>query len=204
MQYNIETSETISKVAFMRDFAGIATESNMADLKFKKHFGDFQNRWRQKYGWNLFLPLSEADQYNINSLRIPIAKSQEFDHQVLSLVKTIIDSLNEQELSRNIPNKDPKPRGITLLECWLKTNGVENTTDQIKFLRDLQELRSTGTGHRKGKKYEKAKERFNLHGNNFAETFSDILDQADSFLKFMERNFSSDTSKDPKDEFNKM
>ena len=43
-------------------------------------------------------------------------------------------------------------KGISKLEKWLKKTDCKGYEIHIRFLRDLQELRSTGTGHRKGKK----------------------------------------------------
>jgi hypothetical protein len=47
-------------------------------------------------------------------------------------------------------------------------------------------LRSTGSGHRKGKGYKKASERFNLQNGNFAEVFENVLNDAILFIEFLE------------------
>lgn len=57
----------------------------------------------------------------------------------------------------------------------------------IKFLRNLQELRSTGMGHRKGKGYEKIKKEFSIQ-DDLKTSFGDILISAISFVDFMEDN----------------
>ena len=71
----------------------------------------------------------------------------EFDSLILSLVKVLIDSINEKELKIE-SEKDIK--GIGKLEKWFQKQGYTDYEKHIKFLRDLQRLRSTGTGHRKG------------------------------------------------------
>lgn len=189
--HNIVPPEELSQVAFKRDFLCIAADSDISDLKFKANFNHFKNNWKEKFGWDLFLPLSENDKYNEKLLHIPLTTSQEeFDHQVLSLVKTIIDSLNEKEISIQIKNKGNLKNGsISKLEQWLIELGISGFEPHIKFLRNLQELRSTGTGHRKGKEYEKSKKRFNLSNDNFNIVFDDILNKADSFLSFLSQTF---------------
>lgn len=192
LQYNVVTSEKLSQVAFKRDFLCIAADSDISDLKFKANFYRFQSKWKEKFGWDLFLPLSESDEYNIKLLRIPITASQEeFDHQVLSLVKTIIDSLNEKEICKQIKNTADLKGSISKLEQWLMDLGINGFESHVKFLRNLQELRSTGTGHRKGKGYEKIKKEFGLSNDNFNVVFDDILLRADSLLTFLSQIFLS-------------
>lgn len=192
LQYNVVTSEKLSTVAFQRDFLCIATESNMSDLKFKAGFKRFLKKWRQRFSWDLFLPLSDSDEYNIKLLHIPITESQEeFDHQVLSLVKTKIDSLNEKEIVKQLKNSSDLKGGISKLERWLSEQGIPQFETHIKFLRNLQELRSTGTGHRKGKGYEKIKQEFGLSDSNFADVFDNILSNANAFISFLSENFLS-------------
>lgn len=192
LQYNVVTSEKLSSVAFQRDFLCMFSESNMSDLKFKAGFKRFQKKWHQSFSWDLFLPLSESDEYNIKLLRIPITESQEeFDHQVLSLVKTIIDSLNEKEIVKQLKNSGDLKGGISKLERWLSEQGLPQFETHIKFLRNLQELRSTGTGHRKGKGYEKIKQEFGLFDSNFADVFDNILSSANAFLSFLSESFLS-------------
>ena len=57
-----------------------------------------------------------------------------------------------------------------------------------KFLRNLQELRSSGTGHRKGKGYKKISKVFDVQKGNYREAFTNILEQATSFLEYIEQN----------------
>lgn len=190
LQYNIVTSEKLSQVSFKRDFLCMPTESDMSDLKFKSNFYQFQKKWKEKFGWNLFLPLSESDEYNIELLHIPITVSQEeFDHQVLSLVKTIIDSLNEKEILKQVQSTKDLKGSISKLEQWLIELKISDFESHIKFLRNLQELRSAGTGHRKGKGYEKIKKVFGLSDDNFNIVFDNILHNTNTFLLFLSNTF---------------
>lgn len=185
LQYNIEPSIKLSDVAFKRDFLNIPAESTMSDIQFKHAYDALHKRWRQQFDWDLLLPLSEDDEYNIKLLRIPVTGSQdEFDHQVLSLVKSIIDSLNEKQIFKQLTNTENLAGGISKLERWLSERNVQDSELHIKFLRNLQELRSTGTGHRKGKGYEKIKKEFGIQ-DDLRASFSDILISATSFVNFM-------------------
>lgn len=52
-------------------------------------------------------------------------------------------------------------------------------------------LRSSGTGHRKGKGYQKITKKLDVKKENYAETFSCLLKDATNFLTFMELNIEN-------------
>lgn len=133
------------------------------------------------------------DEYIFKTLHLPITDGQEeFDHLVLSLVKTMIDSLNEKEIVKQFKNPTDLKGGISKLEYWLSELNFPDYQQQIKFLRNLQELRSTGTGHRKGKGHEKAAGVFGLNTDNYVDVFDRILLQANAFILFLAKNFLKD------------
>lgn len=183
--FNIIGEEGLSKEAFQRDFLNMAVSSSMEDHIFQRKYNQLSVAWKEKFGWELFLPLSKEDQYNLSQIHIPLTNSQpEFDQLVLSLVKVLIDSLNEKMLQRDIDvKKDIK--GISKLEAWLQEKGAVDYQGHIKYLRDLQELRSSGAGHRKGKSYEKVAKQFNLDSVNLIDAFEEILHRANDFLNYM-------------------
>lgn len=187
--YNIVGEEGVSQVSFQRDFCNIFTESNMEDHKFQDLYGSLIKQWNEKYGWDLYLPLSAEDQYNLTQIRIPLGESQpEFDQLVLSLVKVLIDSLNEKQLI--IPGDvQTDIKGISKLEKWIKSNEAVGYENHIKFLRDLQKLRSTGSGHRKGKEYSKISNTFGLLEKNKIDVFEELLRKSNDFLKYMKTTF---------------
>ena len=50
------------------------------DFVFKGAFHNLQEAWYSKYGWPLFKPLNEGDEYHLVGLHIPVTASQaEFD-----------------------------------------------------------------------------------------------------------------------------
>lgn len=187
--YNIVGEEGLSSISFQRDFCSLFTESNMEDHKFQNAYSSLIKQWKEKYAWDLFLPLSADDQYNLTQIRIPLGNSQlEFDQLVLALVKVLIDSLNEKQLI--VPGDDQSDiKGISKFEKWLLSNDVVGYEEHITFLRNLQKLRSTGSGHRKGKEYSKISTFFGLSKKTKIDVFEGILQQANAFLAYMKTTF---------------
>ena len=194
--FNIVSDKSISDVKFKRDFLGIPTNAEISDLKFKADFSYFQKQWYNKFGWYLFLPLNSDDEYNFNKIHIPILNTQdEFDHLVLSLVKTIIDSINEKEIKKLLKDGSDKNSGkelkgsISKLERWFEESNLIDYAVHVEFLRNLQNLRSSGTGHRKGSNYNKVSKEFNLDSESFANVFDSILEKTNMFLSYLTNIF---------------
>ena len=74
------------------------------------------------------------------------------------------------------------------MEAWFSQQGLIGYDMHIKFLRNLQELRSAGTGHRKGKGYSKISKIVGLENNNFKTVFTTVLNDATSFLNYVSDN----------------
>jgi hypothetical protein len=190
--YNVPPEGKISKVNFKRSFLAEATDPEQIDLVFKSQFKMFSNNWHTSKGWFLFLPLAEADQHLFNALHIPLTNSQqEFDSQVLALTKLMIDSLNEKGIVKAIsePLDSQNSKGISKFEHFLKQSLLPDYQKHIQFLRNLQELRSTGVGHRKGKSYDKIASSFGLKEGNLASVFKKILIEATELIKELEKYF---------------
>ena len=187
--FNIVGEEGLSEVSFQRDFCNMFSESNMEDHRFRHAYSSLIKQWHEKYSWDLYLPLSAEDQYNLTQTRIPFGNNQpEFDQLVLSLVKVLIDSLNEKQLI--VPSDDQSDiKGISKLEKWLKSKGAIGYENHITFLRNLQKLRSTGSGHRKGKEYSKISDTFGLSEKSKVDVFEEILKDANAFLEYMRSTF---------------
>jgi hypothetical protein len=166
------------------------TDPSQADLLFKDRFEKFQNRCLEKLGWPLFKRLSQEDIHCFESLRIPLtAEQSEFDTQVLALAKLLIDSLNEDELENHIRHTEPNLKGIGKFERFLAASSAAGYEPHITFLRTLQELRSTGSAHRKGAKYEKAAMRLSIHDKDSREVFTELLRRATDLLAYLEAEF---------------
>ena len=66
----------------------------------------------------LFLPLTEQDTYNFETLRVPVNNSiAEMDMLVLSLVKILIDSLNEKKITSQLTGSYEKLVG-SMTDCF--------------------------------------------------------------------------------------
>ena len=180
----------LSDTKFKRDFLAQATNPESVDFIFKNTYIKVNRIFEEKMGWKVFLDLDEHDLYNFEGIRIPVNNSVvEMDMLVLSLVKVLLDSLNEKDISKKLTGTYEKLVGsISKLETWMQERGLQDYQPQIKFLRNLQELRSSGTGHRKGKGYKKISKVFDVQKGNYREAFTNILEQATSFLEYIEQN----------------
>ena len=185
--FNKALDAKLSATKFKRDFMALPASSQSQDFVFKNTYVKTNRQFAEKAGWSLFLELDEQDRYNFEGLRIPINNSiVEMDMLVLSLVKVLLDSLNEKEIVSHLTGTYEKLVGsISKLEVWFQEKQLTGYKDHIKFLRNLQELRSSGTGHRKGKSYQKISKVFDIQKENYTETFSNILESATLFLNYI-------------------
>lgn len=185
--FNKALDAKLSATKFKRDFMALPTSSQSQDFVFKNTYVKTNRQFAEKAGWPLFLELDEQDRYNFEGLRIPINNSiVEMDMLVLSLVKVLLDSLNEKEIVSHLTGTYEKLVGsISKLEVWFQEKQLTGYQGHIKFLRNLQELRSSGTGHRKGKSYQKISKVFDIQKENYTETFSNILESATLFLNYI-------------------
>lgn len=189
--FNVAPEGMISNTAFRRGILGQFTDPEKSDLYFKQRFQSFQEEWQNKFGWKLFQPLSKEDEHHFMTLRIPLANEQkEFDEQILSLAKILIDSLNERELAKGITIRKEEPKGIDKLEAFLESKGG-GFGELIDFFRSLQGLRSTGVAHLKGKNYDKIKKVFGIEEKELSKVFDDILKKAIESLNLLENGFAS-------------
>lgn len=185
--FNKVLAAKLSDTKFRRDFMSLPTDPQSLDFIFKNTYMKINRQFTEKMGWPLFLDLDEQDLYNFEGLRIPINNSiVEMDMLVLSLVKVVLDSLNEKKIVAQLTGTYEKLVGsISKLEAWFQEKQLIDYQAHIKFLRNLQELRSSGTGHRKGKSYQKISKVFDVQKENYAETFSNILENTNSFLNYV-------------------
>ena len=188
--YNILTDESISEVTVARDLLCYAAESNVIEHQFKRDYKQLNKQWNDIYGWSLYRKLDNDDAYIFDQIRRPLSDGQaEFDQLVLMLCKLIIDYLNEKELASNAEGAEGL-RGIGKLECWIKNNGTIGFEEHISFLKNLWDLRSSGSGHAKGKGYKKALEKFMIDEIPLPDVFDGILKSADAYLQYMISNFT--------------
>ena len=188
-QYNIPPTGSVSKTYFARQLGAQFTNSDRPEHIFKQRYDDLQKASQMQLGWWWLLPLHTADAHHLKSLRIPATDEQRvFDAIVLSLTKILIDSLNEKSLKKLIPFEKQETfkdkRGIALLEAVLHLNDLEGAETHIAFLRKLQDLRSSGIAHRKGRTYSKIAAYFDVKNRSLRHVFADILNSASDTLDY--------------------
>jgi len=140
---------------------------------FKEKMQEFNSNWKEKFGWYLFKPLNEGDEHHWKALRIPRKENQkEFDDNVLSLTKILIYSLNQVEMKAEVGHID-KEREILLLERYLREKHNIASSQMITYLKDLHNLRSIGSAHRKGSDFKKTFKKYDK--GDFSKTFEEII-----------------------------
>lgn len=192
----------LSNTANERWMNGQFCETSVApDLVFKQEFESFAPKWKEHFGWDLFLPLTEGDKHRYKSLHFLTTQDNDsdFEEQVLSITKLIIDSLNEKELSKGIDKtllKD-NAKGIEKFTLWAKEKNII-LDDEIEFLHSLQSLRSQDVAHRKSSNESKRKDvinYFHLDTKNKQEILDDIFNKATAFLKKLIDSIDSNPNK---------
>lgn len=185
--FNVASGK-MSRTAFERGFEGKFADPENPALFFRQRFDSFQKNWEKKFGWLLFKPMNEGDAYHLKALRIPLTNEQkEFDEQVLTLTKILIDSLNEEQLQKELPVQGQNSKGLEKLEQFLTHRGAD-FPEMFEFLRKLQTLRSTAVAHRKGKNYEKVKDFFSIGKRELSLIFEDIVVNCIRVLNTLERS----------------
>lgn len=193
--HNIQPEGDVSRTYFERNFKGLFTDSDRPEHVFKQTYRDLQTLSDKCLGWRILRPLNPGDEHHLKSLRIPSTDEQrDFDELALSLAKILIDSLNQKQLRKlvspeyeenlNPEEKEHLKQSIGCLEIVLDACGVEDAANHISFLRKLQSLRSTGSAHLKGKKYQKIAKKFGIQSHSLRSVFAGILWQAVDVLDF--------------------
>lgn len=187
--YNIAVDGSISNSKLKRDFYSLPADPDSPVFLFQNEYRSVNSEFESSFGWPLFLPLHGDDEYNYVTLRLPLSNAQsEFDSLVLALVKVLIDSLNESKIKACIPEETTG--SISRLEKWMEISSIVDYHPHIKYLRNLQQLRSSSTAHRKGDKYEKTIQDLSIYSSDLRLGFKSLIIRATEFLKFMKENFT--------------
>ena len=153
----------LSECTFGRWFLGKWCGPSVAgDLVLVSKYTLFNQAWRERYKWDLFLPLKNGDEVRLQTLHLITTNDNEldFENQILALSKIFIDSLNQKALDNNIDYSmqdvaDYKSGignrsigGIDKFVMFNLTNG-HDIKPMFDFFKMLQRLRSTEVAHRK-------------------------------------------------------
>lgn len=185
----------ISVTNFKRDFMAEPTDPVRPDLAFKHEYTRFNHAFRERYGWEFFLPLHPDDEHFFTGLRLPAKDSPaEFDSQLLALTKVLVDSINEKMISIDLTTLTKDDKSITKLEKWFLERGLRDYEPHIKFLRVLQDLRSKAAVHRKGSNYDKLVAELQIADEGQQRVFFAILNSACALITYLESSLLSKES----------
>lgn len=169
--YNVspEREMGFSKTAYTRWIEGKFCDPTFPDLQFKYRFKQFNKKWEKQFGWPLFLPLIDEDEHRYKTLHCLTTENNhsDFDEQILSMTKLVVDSLNQKCLQSEIDDSNPDielylkqkdissstelKAGIDKLQAFIFSKGMK-CPDMVDFLRKVQSLRSNSVAHRKSNK----------------------------------------------------
>ncbi|MDD2382667.1 MAG: hypothetical protein PHN18_00605 [Sulfurospirillaceae bacterium] len=185
--FNIEPTGSISKTYYEQQILANFTESDYPEHIFKHKYNLLLETSENILGWNFLLPLSKEDEHYFTSLRVPSTNEQKnFDELVLALTKILLDSLNEKELNKLIKSSNISDikGSINRLEKVLEDNQIVDDENSIVFLRNVQNLRSSSSAHRKGKNYQKIAKEFGIDNKSLSNVFTEILNKSIKILDF--------------------
>ena len=186
---NILPQGSISQTFYRRQLLAQSSDSDQPDHIFKCRYQKLQESCGEKLGWPLLLPLAPEDAHYFKSIRVPASDEQrDFDDLVLALTKILVDSINEKELVKFIPagDRDQIKGGISRLDKALAARGLAGGGGHIRFLRHLQDLRSSGAAHRKGSNYWKITAEFSIDSHALHSVFEGILTKGVAFLEYLD------------------
>lgn len=210
LAFNIPPEDRkMSRVKFERDFLGAWSSADFPIHQFKSEYERFNEDFSKKYGWPLFKPLHNDDRHHFSALRIPINTSYaEFDSQILSLVRLLVDSINEKELMKWIPDQkseifrdentensdDLVKGGINKLEKILLFFQQPDVVTRIKLLRNIQTIRSQSGAHRKSESgFPKLMQRMNPDNLPGPDLFESFIVQSIELLQFLRQYLIDET-----------
>ena len=187
--FNIPPTGGVSETYFRRQILAQFADSDRPEHEFRTLYDRLQTSCEEFLGWQILLPLAQEDFHYMKAIRVPSTDEQkDFDDLILALTKILVDSLNEKEFSKLIPASEGNEikGSISRLERALQVCGFSGYEHHIQFLRNLQELRSAGTAHRKGNNYQKIAKEFNVDNQSLSTVFKGILILSIKFLDFLE------------------
>ena len=118
----------------------------------------------QAFGTKLYRGYHEDDESVEQRIRVPQAGDEEgFETVIISLSRMLVDYIDESQFKGSEKNG-----GLNKLQEFLEARGI---ACDLKPLRLLQELRSTGVAHAKGKRYERVRDA-NLTGDQAKDALS--------------------------------
>lgn len=189
--FNIPNIGKVSDTYFKRQIMAEFADSNYPDHIFKAKYSELLEKSLKLLNWHVLLPLEEKDKSYLDELHILTVEEQhKFDMLVLALTKILIDSINEKEINKLLNKQEVAnlKGSISRLEALLKKCDIsdEMLSSQIKFLRNLQNLRSASSAHRKGSNFDKISKDFKIDELGLKASSKLILEDAVKFIIFLD------------------
>lgn len=181
LAHNVPPVGSMSESTFRRSFLAQFAETENPEHIFKHAYVELQDSWEKTWGWRLHRKPTGTDRRLIQRLHIPLNESDaEFEAQLLSLAKLLVDFLNETDIARGLP-KISNEKGIGKLERFLQAAGYGEADRDVALLRRIQTLRSRLAAHPAGSGGEEflAGE---LRGKTRREFIVDLMRQATQML----------------------
>jgi hypothetical protein len=180
-QYNVPPEGSITDRRWKTDFCAEFAEPTQSIYRFRQAYDAVQVRFQELFGFELFLKLSEEDAHCHQTLHVPVTDQQkEFDEQIQYLAKILVDSLNKGHL------EEQQSGSIEAFQNFLSANfGSQPALEISKSFRMIQELRSSGSAHRKGKKFEKCIRKYGLDNLSIQKRFEVVLDGITGALEML-------------------
>ena len=187
--HNFLPSDTrVSTTFFDRQFAAQFAESHRPEHQFRTLYRQLAETCEQRLGWQILQPLHEKDAHRLASVRVPASDEQPaFDEQVQGLATILVDSLHKRRIRDLVPEAQRPDRdgGIDLLEALFRIRAVHAYHAHIEFLRTVQNLRSSGSAHRKGRKFDRHATKVRLPELGPQRVVADLILRANSLLRFL-------------------
>ena len=188
--HNIASDGGLSETAFRNRVMAEPANPGRTEYVFQASYSMLRSLSKKYLGWHLLMPLHEDDQYRLSDVRVPAYGEQKaFDDFVGNLHNVLVDSLNSRQLANLVPvsvrqRKRLNGKSISLLEEVLQGGHLKGE-EHIAFLRNLNDLRNKVDGHRKGKGYSEALEKFDTEGEDLRFVCERILGKSVKFLDFL-------------------
>lgn len=134
--FNIAPEGRISKEFTQQQLMTIAINSENLNYKFKRQYKALLNISNNILGNYTLLSLVKEDEHHFGSLKIPSNNEQkQFDEQIPSFTKILIDSLNEKYLNTFLNKEQLETiRGsITRLNVMLTNCNITDCESYISF-----------------------------------------------------------------------
>lgn len=152
--FNVAPPGPISETAFRRSFLGQWAQSVRVEHRFVAAYEAANEAWEERFGWELFRPLHEAESHLLRSVRVPEnASFSQFDDQIVRLAKVVVGALNEKQIVAASAATEKVDGGINRLERLVEQEELD-AGPLCGVLRRVQGARSRSAAHNKSSAFD--------------------------------------------------